>query len=54
MASAYLDLNACPDIKRFAAAFACLTSVAIETNTEKTSKDLCRIEAAPAQSIRWT
>jgi uncharacterized protein len=38
MASAYLDLNACPDIMSFAAAFARLTSEAIESNTEKLLK----------------
>ena len=38
MASAYLDLNACPDVMSFAAAFARLTSEAIETNTEKLLK----------------
>jgi len=38
MASAYLDLNAYPDIKSFAAAFARLTSEAIESNTEKLLK----------------
>lgn len=38
MASAYLDLNAYPDIKSFAAALAYLTSEAIESNIEKLLK----------------
>ena len=38
MASAYLDLNAYPDIKSFAAAFARLTSEALESNQEKLLK----------------
>lgn len=38
LASAYLDLNAYPDISSFAAAFAHLTSRAVESNTEKLLK----------------
>ena len=38
MASAYLDLNAYPDIKSFAAAFAHLTSEALESNQQKLLK----------------
>ena len=37
-ATAYLDLNAYPDVRSFAAAFTHMTSNALESNTEKLPK----------------
>lgn len=58
LASAYLDLNAYPDINSFAAAFAHLTSQALESNTERLLKVLAglkrlrpRISVGPDGSI---
>jgi len=40
LSSAYIDLNACPDIKSFAETFTHTTSKALETNTDKLMKIL--------------